>query len=65
MMKWHCEVCDEKGENIPVKVCRSAAGFYIGQFCDGCGPYSRLTGYFGSREVAEEILRIEEEAGSI
>ena len=43
--------------NIVLKneVCRSAAGYYIGTMCD-CGPYSRESGYYPSRESAEIAL---------
>lgn len=45
-----CSFCEERGlepADIPVKVCRSAAGWYVGQFCPNCGPIERLSlGYF-------------------
>ncbi len=44
------------GETLPFKVCQSAAGFYIGTFCDNCGPYSRESGYFPTREAAQTAL---------
>lgn len=38
------------------KVLRSGAGWYIGTMCD-CGPYSRESGYYASRDLAELRLR--------
>jgi hypothetical protein len=40
---------------LRLNVLRSAAGFYIGSQCD-CGPYSRESGYFSTREQAEASL---------
>jgi hypothetical protein len=40
---------------LELKVLRSNA-FYIGTFCDRCGPYSRESGYFATREEAEAAL---------
>ncbi len=34
---------------------RSAAGFYVGSWCH-CGPYSRESGYYPTREAAEVAL---------
>jgi hypothetical protein len=43
------------------EVLSSAAGYYVGRFCDCCGPYSRESMYFPTRETAdEELARIEE-----
>ena len=44
---------------LPVKVCMSAAGYYIGQL-EPCGaPYSRLSdGYYRTRDEAEKALTI-------
>ena len=43
------------GANGP-QICQSGAGFYIGFMCDMCGPYSRESGYFRTREDAEAAL---------
>ena len=41
----------------PVIVCRSAAGYYIGQLDENGAPYSRLsTDYYYTREEAETYL---------
>lgn len=45
------------GEELPLKVCMSAAGYYLGYFCNYCGPWSRETGYYAAREAAEEDLK--------
>ena len=34
------------------------AGYYIGTWC-GCGPYSRESGYYRTREDAERAFRDE------
>ena len=42
--------------DLPVQVCMSAAGYYIGQL-EPCGaPYSRLSDYFKTRQEAEKAL---------
>lgn len=42
---------------LPIQVCSSAAGYYIGQL-EPCGvPYSRLSGYYKKREDAERELK--------
>lgn len=51
-----CPVCNDKGADLPMKVCRSAAGWYIGQFCDGCGPYSRVSPYYATEDDATIAL---------
>lgn len=43
-------------EDLPIVVCMSAAGYYVGQL-EPCGaPFSRLSGYFKTREDAEKHL---------
>jgi hypothetical protein len=49
-------VCSECGTELALKTCASAAGYYIGFFCPHCGPYSRESGYYASREEAEQAL---------
>lgn len=44
------------GRHLDLQVCESAAGFYLGYECQFCGPWSRETGYFNSREEAEAEL---------
>lgn len=46
--------CDCKTELVP-DVHRSAAGYYIGTFCE-CGPYSRESGYYDSYIMAKRDL---------
>ena len=48
-----CKDCGVK----PMKgVYQSAAGFYIGYACD-CGSYSRDSGYYPTKEGANEALK--------
>ena len=48
--------CYECGTELTIDVCVSAAGYYLGFFCPKCGPYSRESGYFPTREAAQEAL---------
>ena len=48
-------VCPDCGLRLNLEVLQSAAGFYIGTRCD-CGPYSRESGYFKSRDLAAHAL---------
>ncbi len=48
--------CMDCGAELPAKVLRSGAGYYIGTFCDNHGPYSRESGYYPTREAAQEAL---------
>jgi hypothetical protein len=50
------KTCTECQVTLFLKVCQSAAGYYVGTQCN-CGPYSRESGYFGSREDAELALK--------
>ena len=47
-----CEDCDER---LELRVCRSAAGHYIGTMCS-CGPYSRESEYFNNHKEAQFAL---------
>ena len=49
-------VCIECGAELNIQVLSSAAGYYIGFFCHQCGPYSRESGYYRSRDEAEMAL---------
>lgn len=47
----HGVTCD-CGADLRLDVLQSAAGFYLGYFCDRCGPWSRETDYYSSRASA-------------
>jgi hypothetical protein len=48
--------CEECGVNLPIKVCSSTA-YYIGRFCDTCGPASRESvDYYRTFEEAQAVL---------
>ena len=49
------KTCNECRQKLVLQVQRSAAGYYLGTQCY-CGPYSRESGYFRSREDAEKAL---------
>ena len=49
-------ICFECNTVLTIQVLCSAAGYYIGFFCPECGPYSRESGYFHSRDEAETVL---------
>jgi hypothetical protein len=50
--------CSDCKTDLPLKVLKSAAGYYVGRFCPMCGPYSRESGYHKTNESAQEELRI-------
>jgi hypothetical protein len=50
----HCGECNEE---LPLMVLSSAAGHYIGTFCDKDGPNSRESGYFRTEEEAQDALQ--------
>jgi hypothetical protein len=49
-------ICSDCGVAVKLGVHSSPAGFYIGSYCD-CGPYSRESGYYRTREQAEKVLK--------
>jgi hypothetical protein len=49
--------CSDCQLELPLKVQCSRAGFYIGRFCENCGPYSRESGYFTTHDEARRALR--------
>jgi hypothetical protein len=55
-------VCVECGTTIDLRILCSAAGYYIGFFCPECGPYSRESGYFHSRDEAETAFDLGDSA---
>jgi hypothetical protein len=50
-------ICDECKKEVQLQVCKSFAGYYIGTYCD-CGPYSRESDYYPTKEVAEKWLAL-------
>jgi hypothetical protein len=48
--------CPDCKTKLVLQICQSFAGYYIGTWCN-CGPYSRESGYYGSREEAEAALK--------
>lgn len=50
------ETCEDCGATPKIEVQNSAGGYYIGTWCD-CGPYSRESDYFRTREQAEKALK--------
>ena len=51
----HCDVCKDCRMRLILQVCHSNAGYYIGTMCN-CGPYSRESHYYGSKERAQKDL---------
>jgi hypothetical protein len=47
--------CEDCGSELVARACGSSAGSYIGSCCR-CGPYSRDSGYFATRDEAEAML---------
>jgi hypothetical protein len=50
-------VCPDCHVAPPFEVHRSAAGYYIGTYCN-CGPWSRESEYFKTREEAVKALEM-------
>ena len=50
------EVCFDCRSEMAIKICTSAAGHYLGFICPKCGPYSRESGYFPTKEDAQAAL---------
>ena len=48
--------CVDCGKTLKIQVLRSGAGYYIGFFCNNCGPYSRESGYYKTPEEAQRAL---------
>ena len=48
-----CIDCDEE---LELQVCLSNAGYYAGRWCNCCGPFGRESGYFRTREEAQECV---------
>ena len=44
------------GEVLPFQVLHTPAGYYVGTFCNACGPHSRETDYFKTNKEAEHAL---------
>ncbi len=58
MSEYRDTVTDEpyEPEDLEIQVLSSAAGYYVGQL-EPCGaPFSRLSGYYKTRELAETAL---------
>ena len=51
--------CSDCRRTLVLSVHRSAAGFYLGTWCD-CGPYSRESGYYDTEAEATTALRTAE-----
>lgn len=49
------DVCPDCNRRLDFEVGSSAAGYYIGTWCD-CGPYSRESGYYPTHEDAVDAF---------
>jgi len=50
------DTCPDCHVKLELQVLRSAAGYYIGTFCE-CGPYSRESGYYKTEFAVNEALK--------
>jgi hypothetical protein len=50
------EVCSICKCTLTIRVCRSAAGFYLGFICPKDGPYKRVSTYTKTEAVAQYHL---------
>jgi len=48
--------CLKCNTTLALKVLHSNAGYYLGTFCNNCGPHSRESDYFKTREQANTAL---------
>ncbi len=48
-------ICMDCGKELKLQVCFSTA-FYLGFWCNCCGPYSRESGYFSTEGEALDAL---------
>ena len=62
---WQKEIKCSCGETMPMQVCRSNAGYYLGYYCPGCGPHSRETAYYAKESQAQTDLDQFLETGTI
>ena len=44
------------GKHLQFDVLKSGGGYYIGTWCERCGPYSRESHYFQDKVIAEREL---------
>lgn len=49
------QTCPECNTEPSLRVCKSAAGYYVGTICE-CGPYSRESIYYDRWDVAKQAL---------
>lgn len=55
---WTQSKCEDCESDLPVVVLHSAAGYYVGQWCQNDGPYSRLSEeYYSTQQLAELALK--------
>ena len=47
--------CSECGRDLPLKVCSSGAGHYLGYYCPECGPYGRESSYMSAEQAEIEL----------
>ena len=48
--------CTDCHTEMKLDVHMSGAGYYLGFFCERCGPWSRESGYFKTRKAAQKAL---------
>lgn len=49
--------CPDCGEKLEFTVLKSAAGYYVGTWCC-CGPYTRESGYYRTREECQDAWEL-------
>ena len=56
--------CARCSTSMPLSVCKSAAGYYLGHWCENCGPYSRETGYTDEATALAWLQRLHAQEGN-
>ena len=50
--------CPSCGNEVPITVCKSHAGYYLGRWCGNCGPLARLSEYYPTEQAALADLHV-------
>lgn len=60
-MPWTCTIC---GRELVLEVLQNHSGWYLGYVCNTCGPQTRETIHWATREEAEDTSILFEETNN-